>query len=133
MHGTRALGTQVPCIFFFFFNFQFVITWLSKNWVLNWNSIFKKLSLKKNDISLISLKNEGKRYIFYLKRAFVHFRRKTFCVNILCAMVLLCGLQSTIYRAHLEGRNEIISKLSSILHGWRVRGAKQIYSIHSCT
>ena len=42
----------------------------------------------------------------------------------LCAMVLLYGPQSTIYRAHLEGRNEIISKLSSILHSWRVSGAK---------
>ena len=31
---------------FFFFNFQFAITWLSKNRVLNWNLIFRKLSFK---------------------------------------------------------------------------------------
>ena len=57
--GTRVPWTQVlhmeleyftwnlsSRIFFFFFNFQFTITRLSKNLVLNWNSIFRKSSFK---------------------------------------------------------------------------------------
>ena len=41
-------GTRVPqfFFFFFFFKFPFAITWLSKNQVLNWNSIFRKSSFK---------------------------------------------------------------------------------------
>ena len=47
--GTRVpfeyfWGTQVPQFFFFFF--QFTIIRLSKNWVLNWNLIFRKSSFK---------------------------------------------------------------------------------------
>ena len=63
VHGTRVpleffQGTQVPWtrvlhmelefqkIHIYIFNFQFVITQLSKNRILKWNSIFRKSSFK---------------------------------------------------------------------------------------
>ena len=60
MNLSTSHGTRVPNFFFFFLIFQFAITRLSKNRVLNWNSIFRKSSFKIGDILLKSFGKRGK-------------------------------------------------------------------------
>ena len=71
--GSLKCHYRPPELLLLFFNFQFVITRLSKNQVLHWNSIFRKLSFKIRDTFLISLENGPKHGIFCAKRAFAHF------------------------------------------------------------
>ena len=72
-YSSVIYGTRVPCNFFYF-----ILSLIAPYSIFYKSSFtlkldFEKIELQKRGISLISLRNETKRWNFCVKRAFTHF------------------------------------------------------------